>query len=670
MIISIAAALLASVAAEPAGSAAAAPMPATPAKRTVQQDFDAASRAIEEGRYEEGVKTFEAIEQRAPIQRDPIARGTLLARKGIGLMVLDRLGEAQTALTGGLKLIAAERSDLLVDRFRAQHALGQVALKQLNYAAAADAFGRSLALAYDNSSRIRALTALSRATAFDAGDASVRYAEQALAIARAEPDQAAMKRMIAGIDTLRGRALLNHGRAEEAYEILQKAMEEQGGLDRKVDADEIITRSDLAIAALLTGREDAARRYLAFTGAGRIAETPFETPTDMRPPSCGGPADLKPDDVAVVEFSIRDDGSVGVVAPIYASVNGQGALVFADAVRNWSWQPENVARIPPLFRLVTRVELRCSTGADRPPISQLLSAAFMNWAASLPGGPPRPVAGEAAALVSLKAELARREASGGGITLLPVLAALGRNDVAPRAEREAWLIRARDLTINARGPVTARVAMEAALAELALDWTKRGNETYRTALRTILARPEVGADAIAANTLKLMISDPLYRSPAPADASTLLREVTEDPRLSTANQLRIGALVRLATLQAASDNLAAAAASYDRTGLDTKQCALLDAEPVRRAQGNLGDFPMEAMRWGFEGWVRTEYDILPDGKTSAQRAIIAYPPFVFRQAALSVAKNVSYAKSYRPDGSAGCGGMHLNIGFRLPALRH
>ena len=68
---------------------------------------------------------------------------------------------------------------------------------------------------------------------------------------------------------------------------------------------------------------------------------------------------------------------------------------------------------------------------------------------------------------------------------------------------------------------------------------------------------------------------------------------------------------------------------------------------------------------GFEGWVRIEYDIKADGNTAAQRAIVAYPPFVFREAATGIAKGLVYTQSFRPDGSAGCGGQQENVRFTM-----
>ncbi len=92
---------------------------------------------------------------------------------------------------------------------------------------------------------------------------------------------------------------------------------------------------------------------------------------------------------------------------------------------------------------------------------------------------------------------------------------------------------------------------------------------------------------------------------------------------------------------------------------------------LKRAGADSSRFPMEAMRWGFEGWVKTEYDIAADGKTTSQRAVIAYPPFVFRDAAVGMAKDFRFEASYRPEGAAGCTAAQQNIAFHISSLaRH
>lgn len=75
---------------------------------------------------------------------------------------------------------------------------------------------------------------------------------------------------------------------------------------------------------------------------------------------------------------------------------------------------------------------------------------------------------------------------------------------------------------------------------------------------------------------------------------------------------------------------------------------------------------MEAQNMGFEGWVRTEFDIQADGRTAGQRAVISYPPFVFEDAATSIAKGMRYEATYRPSGGAACSGQQYKFVFQLP----
>lgn len=632
-----------------------------------QAAFDAATDANDAGRFEEAARGFAALEQLPGVRRNPVVLSTLLMRKGRALVVLDRDDEAEAALRAGLKLVPLDRTDLRNDRFLAELALGNIALRRFNYAAATEHHKAALALAGEPSTKARALLALTRSTMFDPGVEALQYADQALALLgpinmHDEKEKAAF----ASIQTLRARALLNQQRYAEAYTVLKKAVEDQGGLDLKVTLGEIITRSDLAIASLLSGNKEDARRYMAYTGAGRMKE-PFDLAASLAVPPCGGPAQLRPDDVAVVEFGIRPDGSIASAEPIYSSVKGQAVLEFARAVSDWSWRPDAVAQIPDAFRLVTRVELRCSTSAERPRIDQLLTAELLDWFEQ--SGFPRPqgAASDAGELPILKAELARREAAGDGPALIPVLTRLGGNAVASNEDRSAWLIRARDMAIRAGAPLAAVIALE---VRLPIDGKGRDSadvRAYRNHLRALAARPGVSENPRVANILRIMTADPIWRERAPADAESLLRQVVTDRRLEPRDPLRVAALIRLAAIRAAEGDRRGAADNFAQTGLSAQQCALLDAKP-RLIRNNVGssDFPMEAMRWGFEGWVRIEYDILAEGRTAAQRAIVAYPPFVFRDAAVGIAQNLTYAKSYRPDGSAGCGGAQENVRFQIP----
>jgi outer membrane biosynthesis protein TonB len=129
----------------------------------------------------------------------------------------------------------------------------------------------------------------------------------------------------------------------------------------------------------------------------------------------------------------------------------------------------------------------------------------------------------------------------------------------------------------------------------------------------------------------------------------------------------VAALLQQASIAAKQGELDMARKSFAQTGLTEQQCALIGLSPAMKSTGiSSDDFPMEAMRWGFEGWVRTEFDVRADGRTVAPRAVIAYPPFVFNEAATDVAKGFRYEASYRPSGGTSCSGQQSQIQFRMP----
>ena len=189
-------------------------------------------------------------------------------------------------------------------------------------------------------------------------------------------------------------------------------------------------------------------------------------------------------------------------------------------------------------------------------------------------------------------------------------------------------------------------------------------DAYRARLRVIAAQSDVAGDATTLAAVRLAIVAPGHRRRPPADAGEILQAVIADTRLA-GSPLRIAALVQLANLYAEAGDLASAQTTYSATGLNAQQCALVDARPAALREGTGAGFPDEVQRWGFEGWVKLEFDVLPDGRTTAQRATIAYPPLVFDDAAKGMARGWRYTQSYRPDGQVGCGGARQVIRFRL-----
>ena len=647
-------------------AAAVEPPPPATVPVTAQGLFDAGSAAAASGKCAVAVDMFEALEAKLDGRKSPSALAVVRIRKGDCLYSLGQTSSAETELRTGVTALINDTPTYHTDIALAHEDLGRIAFRALNYDLAKHEFelippgGKPI-------ERFDRLLWLTRSSMFEEGDQALGYADQALAIAAAMPD--ASTKTLADVHTLRARVLLNHGKTREAYAELKSALTAQGGLTNKVGASELVTRYDLALAALFNRDDHAARKYLAYTGAGQSAKEPFDGAVSMEPPACGGAADLRPDDVAVVEFGINDDGSIAYADPIYVSRNGRAALAFAGAVADWSWRPADAKVLRPLFRLVTRVELRCSTASERPSVTHILKADLDEWLTTKNVAPVDRPAGDAAALAPLEAELAKRQAAGGGVALVPVLLALAHNSVADPKARDGWRLQARGFIAAAGAPPTAIAYADLLPADPQSDLVKvyrrpANPDAARKYLNALLPMAEYVKDARASAAIRLVMAEAHIQTND--QAAELLGQVVADGRLTPHDPLRVAALLQLATLQARKGNLDAARVDYKQTGLSAQQCALVDARPVFSAPPITdGLFPAAAAEWGFEGWVRTEYDIAPDGGTLNQRAVIAYPAFVFRDAAVALTKRFHFSQTYRPDGGPGCSGADQLIRFRF-----
>lgn len=633
---------------------------APPPKQTMQQQFDAATAAAQDNRCEEAVKGFEAIEATAAARKSDVVRAAVAVRKGRCLARLDRGEEAEASIRAGLPKLATLGESFNADVIDANMTLGHLAMIRLDYVSAAEAFQAALALSTGDG-RASPLLYLARVTAFDPGPKALAYADEALSLM--PPASKENKEDIASVRTVRARILMNQGRHQEAYEELRQALQLQGGLSLKVTLSDIITRADLAQAALLVGRKDDARKYLAYTGAGRT-ETPFATATFMDPPACGA-SGLSRDDIGVVDFSLRDDGSVFSVTPVYAPSGREKALEFARAVSRWSWTPAAAQAIKPFYRMAIRVELHCSASADRPALDGGLRQAFRDWI-----GPSAsqwaPDVSDARLVPLAEAAIARAEAGGDERAGIDARQWLSESPLIPAKNRAAYAATALAAASRLGAPVAAR-AFLAQLGQVLPNEKGWSDGSLRDHYRRLLANREFSDDPVVGATLRLLVARPGYLTTAPSDAELLIGQVLGDSRLPASHPLKVNALLQRATLEAARKDFAAARASFDATGLSEEQCALFGVQPAMRSSGaSSGDFPMAAMHWGFEGWVKTEFDIAADGRTIAPRAIIAYPPFVFNDAAVGVIKDARFEASYRPDGGAACSGATKRITFGIP----
>ena len=644
-----------------AGQASAQPTPAPQGKATLQQMFDQASQAAEERRCNDAIRQFEALEANPAAMRNPLVTAAIGVRKGGCLINTGRWEEGEAAIRRGLPALTAKGEAFAGDVRDAHLALGRASTARFDYATAAAEYRLALEPA-QGVARIRPLMALSQVLAFDKDGEALRYATEARTLALATPGLS--KGEVAVVQAQYARVLLNQGQLKEGYAELKDSLKKQGGLTLRVGVADITTRSDLAIAALLNNDRDEARNYLAYTGAGRLKDGPFAKARSMDLPLCGEETGLKRDDFAIVEFSLEEDGHVSGVMPVYTTGGREVAVAFARAVADWSWAPEDAKKVPALFRYTTRVQLRCTVAGERPALTAPLAETYARWMESQgqsdPAWADQP---DAKAAPLQRAALDSAKAKGDKAATLAAAFALGSNTVLTEPERVPLLEQAIALADELKAPASVR-------AYLALEHLRvksEGPRRFREGLRVLLARPEIAGDPLGAATARLLLATPGYHMPAPADVDQLLGAVIDAPDLPAQHPLKVNALLQRANILAKTGDLAGARSSFERTGLTEEQCAFLGLEPVLRSSGaSSGDYPMEAVRMGFEGWVRTEFDIAANGTTIAPRAVIAYPPFVFNDAGTGIVKGARFASSFRPGGGVACTAEQQSVVFRLP----
>lgn len=629
---------------------------------TVQQDFDAATQLYQAKNYQGAVAAWETLEKRAA--RNPRTLAVVRVRKSLALFALDRKEEAVAAARAGLDKMPESDASLRGDRHDAWLALGRIAESAVDYASAAEAYRQAEALASTDAERLASFRGLIETGTFVDPDAAMADMARANALLVSVPTDAKARAVLKHVES---QLLMNRGDFAGARTAAGEAVKLLGGLTTRTDLYDVAARSDYAIAALLEGKPDEARKYMAYTGAGRLGTGTFDPAVQMKVPDCGGEAGLKPDDIAVIEFSIQDDGSVGYSVPVYAAGGGAVALEFARAARNWSWTPEQAKALPTFFRYRARVEMRCSTSFDRPSVGQYLDGELGAWLTEKKVVPPALAGGSDAATAPIqRRQLAALEAAHGkdSLALVPLLHLLAQNSVVSREERLA-LARRELAVLDANGATGA-----ARLAGERFVWINLRPENFykRSFAKDIapaLTAPAYAADPHARAAVRLMLADTIREFDA-TRTRAILGEVAGDPALQANDPLRVGALVRLASLEQANGNTDAAQLAFEKSGLSARQCAIVDSAP-RLAGSPGGHFPQEALVWGFEGWTQMQFDVAADGRVLRQRAVISYPPFVFDKASSNLVKDLRFEKTYRPDGGLGCGGDTRRIVFRMPS---
>jgi len=626
-----------------------------------QQLFDQATAAIDAGKYAEADAILEPLVAR--LSGAPKSASLALARLRLAEVqqAQGQFTEAAATLQAALSSGALDTPALDSERVAGMTRLGVIEVELEDDAAALAQFDAAAKLAADPMQRANALGRAVSLSMFTEASAAIARAQEAVAIADKSASTADIR---ASYHTLLGRALLNAGRFDDARKELDIAVKLEGGLTSRTSVLEAMARGDLAIAYMLMGKPEDARKYMAYTGMGGAgyAGGPFTIPAENLPPSCDEDSGIRPDDMVIVEFKVGDDGVVSGVQPIYASRQGTLAFAFARAVKQWSWRPRDAALIKPFYREAARIEMRCATTGGRPYMLSVLKQDVSAWLASKGIAPMDVDDADARAYPKEIAALARQEAASGTAStqLVPILTRIVFNSVTPRTARADAAARADSIVraANAPAPVVAFFAISHAAAEAA-----RTKVRARTLVSPLTSDPAIVGDPRARAVVRLALAEGL----GARDRIPILQQVADDQALAATDPLRVGALVRLASAEALLRDFAAARAAYDRSGLSDQMCAVVDAHPDPKSVNTGGEmFPVEAMQWGFEGWAVTNFDVTADGHTSNVRAVIAYPPLVFGGAAVKVLNTARYTQSYRPSGGAGCSGAVRSVRFGMP----
>jgi len=624
---------------------------------TIQQRFDAATAAQDAGNWQQALRLLEALESRVG-NRNLRTLALIRVRKGTVLFELGRFPEARAAVQLGLPGLPVNDASLNEDRFLGLLSLGRIAEHELDYPAALAQYRLAAAIPVRNSVRLLAYRGIVQTQTFTDAPAALRDVDIALQLAATTGEQ---RRPLTGqLRTLKGRALLNLGRYREARLELEEAQRRLGGLTQRVDRADVLARSDLAIAALLDRRPNDARRYLAYTGAGRFERGSIGVGSrDM--PDCG--PELAPDDVAVIEATVTADGSVVSVMPVYASRQGPSAFIFARAVSRWLFDPEGAQAVPALFRSAVRIEIRCSKTTDPHDWSPdgakaWLAALDQSWATVLSHSPAR-------STDALRAELARHDSAAAPARreVLPLLLLLADRPGVPAPEREAFLRRALSVASEIDLPPGVIAAIACAIL---MERTRQAgiSERFQSPdFAGILSLAEVARSPETAAYVRLAQARHHYVMNRLDEAAAIAAAVRALPAGQAPGPLATQALEIEMAVQGARGNLAAARAARAQMGPDAERCGL--PAPRRRLGASSADFPNDAMRWGFEGWAASEVMVAPNGEVVESRTVAAYPPFVFGDASRRIADRSRHHQTFAAD-HAPCPGAGLTVHFRLP----
>ncbi|OSZ72225.1 hypothetical protein CAP39_02380 [Sphingomonas sp. IBVSS1] len=631
------------------------------AAATVQEDFDAAQAHLDALRLTEARTGFAALVERLGASK---SRSAMIVRSRLAetMVAMGDVEEAEpllkTALAGlpaGIASAAEERASALTHLARAAEEQGHIREALRHWQAILD----EKLLPPGSLGGLQARLGAARTGQWTQPDAAARLLDELLAepaSAWGPPQAGTSGRLL--VLRLKGQLAMRLGRLEEARRALDEAGKLAGGTrSLQVNLDDLQLRGDLAVLAWLRKDMASVVRLTAMSGASMLEEGGrLGGVGDL--PACAPSGELAPDAMAVVEFSVRDDGRVLNVRPIYATpgsgpADSRPEEEFTAAVHGWSWQADKAKATNPMWRAAIRVELRCQT--KRPDFVNIsLVRDYEAWLKTKGLNPIAVTGSDAQTRPQLLAQLAAVDAAGQGNSpqALPILVKLVGNLAVGKRETQAFAVRLIGLAEQQDAPVLVRHLAQRMLARTGVE--------YEAMLRRLILLAEQRGETRTADMLRMAeladLSGPKVEAQLAAIAA----------RHGEADPLRQQALLMLSDRAFARGDEAAAASALASTGLSPQQCALADVRPLgRNTFLSADDFPREARAWGLSAIMRVSHDVTPAGDIANVRVISARPPFAFSEQTVKRLQSWKFKPVLRGTETVGCLGRVQPIRFRL-----
>ena len=633
--------------------------PPPPAVTALQATYDGALAAYDKQDWDAAITGFSKV--LAALGTDDRSTAIIRIRLADALLAEERFHDAWAQAGRGIATLRTAATGPDDDLANGYETLGDILRLTLEYDDAISAYGQAKTFAAgDDKDTVVDLANIDiiQSAMVTHPDLAASTGDAMIADPRFATDAPAFQ---AQILSLRARAELNRGDPAGARSYVDQALKDSGRLDSptfNLGLEEV--RSDAALVYAQLKNYGEVRRLLAASGAGRLPQQGWFVSAKMDSPVCG--PDIGPDDTVVVEFSIGDDGRTGAATPVYASRPGPMGVEFARAVRTWHWTPQAVAGAGAFWRSAVRVQMRCETSPPALALSAPFEQATSDW---LRG---RGMVADFSGHTPTRPSVAGDRADGPAAGIATLFWQLGGERDPVRQRDEAAKLDA--LLVQAGAPIEARAlaAMYASSPTVATN-ASVAEARARSLAAALQTFDQAAGGQRSAAWLRVEMAVALETTGDFSAAIAPLQAVVALPptALAANDPIRTVAVLHLSLVEQKLGQPAAAVELQRLSGLTEQGCNLLDVRPVPTAMATNGnEFPPAAQQWGFEGWVKTGYDITADGKVSNARALVSYPPFVFDDAATKVASTFRYLLPTVGGSPLSCSGESAAIAFVLP----